>query len=113
MKTKKLGMEREMMGKRVTVTKQFVRTYKGKWCKWETCNVSPQVGWVVGFRTIYDGYMDVDFGEYGEQLGGKYFVQDGHHKCVLVSFSPRQNPVRVPMDGFEFVQAALDAAGGE
>lgn len=98
-------MERDMMGQRVTVTKQFDRVCKGNWRRWEACNVTPKPGWIVGFRTIYDGYMDADYDEYGHKIGGNYFVPDTHHQCALVSFSPRQNPVNVPMDGFELLQA--------
>ena len=93
-------MERDMMGKRVTVTKRFYRFYRGDWRKWEVTDQEPAQGWLVGFRTIWDGYLDSDTGEYGEKVGDDYFVHDTHHNCVLVSFSPRQNPVNVPMDGF-------------
>ena len=100
-------MEYDMMGKQVIVTKQFDRVYKGRWRRWEVCDVAPLTGWIVGFRTIYDGYMDADYGEYGENLSGDYFVHDAHHQCVLVTFSPRQNAVRVPLDGFELAQATV------
>ncbi len=105
-------MERDKMGQIVTVTKRFERVYRGDSRKWKVTSQEPARGWIVGFRTIWDGYMDSDTDDYG-RVEATYFVHDGHHKCALVSFSPRQNPVNVPMDGFELAPAALAAAGGE
>lgn len=96
-------MEQNMMGKMVAVTKLFERAYSGNWRKWGSHDVEQVTGWIVGFRTIYDGYVDHEWGEYGERLGTSYFVQDKSHQCALVALSPRQNAVRVPLDGFELV----------
>lgn len=93
-------MEKDLMGQLVTVTKRYERAYHGSHRTWEVVEHSPMQGWIVGFRTIWDGYMDCDLGEYGEKMGGDYFVHTNHHSCALVSMSPRQNPVRVPPDGY-------------
>ena len=90
----------DMMGKKITVTMQFNRTRKGSWRRWEVSDIIPRSGWLVGFRTIWDGYMDSGIGTHGEQIGGGYFVNTTHHRCALVSFSSRENAVRVPLDGF-------------
>lgn len=90
-----------MMGQRVTVTKIYQRGLsKGGVRQWVEVEQAPASGWIVGFRTIWDGYTDHDTGEYGERESGNYFVPTGHKECVLVSFSPRQNPVNVPLDSF-------------
>ena len=93
-------MERDMMGKLVTVTKQYTKVARGSWRKWESVDIEPRQGWIVGYRTIYSGYMDSDIDDYGYRVGSDYFIPDSHHQCALVTFSPRQNAVRVPLDGF-------------
>lgn len=95
----------EMMGKLVLVSKQYQRTCSGRHRTWQAVDIRATRGWIVGFRTIYDGYMDCDTGEYGEIESWYYFVHGQHINCILVSFAPRQNPVRVPLDGFELVTA--------
>jgi hypothetical protein len=95
-----MNNERALMGTHVTVTKVYQRDRRGGRRKWLITDCEPSAGWIVGFRTIYDGYVDWDTGEYGQKESGNYFVPTGHHAAVLVSFSPRQNPVNVPIDGF-------------
>lgn len=92
-----------LMGQRVTVTKIYqrgLRRGRGSIRQWAEVDHPPADGWIVGFRTIYDGYVDWDTGEYGQKESGNYFVPTGHKECALVVFSPRQNPVNVPLDGF-------------
>ena len=97
------------MGQTVTVAKQYQRAYTAGRRNWLAVDIPPATGWIVGFRTIYDGYVDWDTGEYGQKESGNYFVPTGHHECALVVFSPRQNPVNVPLDGFTIAAAKGEA----
>lgn len=84
----------ELMGKRVGVSKKFLRTSYPKKEYWETA-VS-LTGWIVGFRTIQNGYS-----EWVDEYVGYMWNPTSYIKCVLVSLTPHQNPIKVPLDGFE------------
>ncbi len=96
----------ELIGKIVTVKKILYKTYEfdklTQWKRWKEREIEPRAGWIVGFRTVYEG-------EYNE---GFYDPLEGHRdppylddlkpiKCVLVAYWPNLNPVKVPLDGFE------------
>jgi hypothetical protein len=91
-----------LMGKRVCVTKKYQRTY-GPIREWQSINIPNTIGWVVGFRTIQNGYMEQETGEYGH-VYGEYFVANEYIPCVLISRTPYENPMRVPLDGFEVMK---------
>ena len=100
-----------LMGQLVTVGKIYQRGLsKGGVRQWVEVERAGAAGWIVGFRTIWDGYVDWDTGEYGQKESGNYFVPTGHRECVLVAFSPRQKPVNVPLDGFTIATIAKGEA---
>ncbi len=88
----------ELMGKRVVVTKQFVRKQerngRGMRKRWIVEPRKERVGWIIGFRTIYDGTRKY------EPEWGYYWEQESHHECAQVVFWPTQNPKYIPLDGF-------------
>jgi len=95
----------ELMGKIVTVKKVLFKTYEfdndestlWKTCKkrWKERNIEPRAGWVVGFRTVYEGEYNYFSSE------SKYLSDLKSVRCVLVAYWPNLNPVKAPLDGFE------------
>jgi hypothetical protein len=73
---------------------------------WERVPLQPpRSGWVVGFRTIYDGVIH-PAGYVGSYLGEPevepgYLSRTASHRCLLVAFTPYAKPVRVPEGGFD------------
>ncbi|MCB0079427.1 MAG: hypothetical protein KDE47_00780 [Caldilineaceae bacterium] len=97
-----------LMGRRVTVTKEFVRQYIGARRVYKSRAIIPTEGWVVGFRTIWNGYMTCDMGEYGQRDSNDYFVHQQAVQCVMVAFSPYQNARKIPLDGITWAQEMTD-----
>ena len=81
---------KDLMGQVVTVKKEFKRNYKKEYY---VADIKPRAGWVVGKRTIYSGYNDY-------YDGWPAFIPTKTHECILVSYWPSMNPVKVPLDGF-------------
>ncbi len=92
----------ELMGKWVKVSKQFLRTEYPVKNYFEMPIKS--TGWIVGFRTIQNGQMIDEYdGVHGD--GGSYWKPTGYIKCALIATDPCQNPLKVPLDGFELLEA--------
>jgi len=93
-----------LMGRRVTVSKIFKRTYKTNERVWEVSDIESRPGWIVGFRHIYNGTYSSggNYGGYDEppEYEPPYLAVDKAVPCVLVSFTPYKNPERVPLDAF-------------
>jgi hypothetical protein len=69
--------------------------------RWERQPLNPpRSGWVVGYRTIFDGTVERD--SYDDP---PYFAIEKAHRCVLVAFTPHTRPVQVPPGGFDEVSA--------
>lgn len=90
----------DWMGRKVAVTQRFMRRvydrrryFQRK--AWIVTPIKRRVGWIVGFRTIYDGYRDF------EDEWGYYWQPLDHHDAVQVAFWPTHNPIYVPWDGIE------------
>jgi hypothetical protein len=81
---------KDLMGQIVTVQKEYKRNYNKKY---HISDVKPRAGWIVGKRTIYSGYND-----YYDNW--PVFIPTETHECLLVSYWPTMNPVKVPLDGF-------------
>jgi len=90
-----------LMGTIVTVRTEFVRReFVRRNSTWERQNVKPRAGWVVGFRTLRDTKNTSPYNEYADYDPFDYEVT-GTKPCVLVSYWYTDNPVRVPLDGFD------------
>ena len=98
---------KEMMGRLVRVSKKYTRSYDGSRRRWNPTEWYA-TGWVVGFRTIQDGHIEYEYGEYGSLQGGPYWVLQEHKECVLVCTNPRQNPVKVPIDSVKLLDKVTD-----
>lgn len=91
---------RSLMGKQVTFTKEFRRTYKkesmgGKPIHidfWQAMAVTPQVGWVVGVRWLRQGYTV----NHGYEDGREFIDTGPRTKAILVVTYPTTNPIKVP-----------------
>jgi hypothetical protein len=90
-----------LMGLQVTVFNELIRNegiYKFgvKPYKWDSISLKEtRTGWVVGFRTIYDGEK-----EYMEE--GNIWRNVKAIPCMLVAYWPTTKPVHVPLDGWRF-----------
>jgi len=101
----------KLMGKMVLVNKVLERANGfvsgiDQFSKfWSEREIEPRTGWVVGFRTMQEGYV--------KPGSNGYHGIDGYHeaepdewrtvrvkKCVLVAFWPTEKPVHVPLDGY-------------
>ncbi len=87
----------DLMGKRVCVSKKFVRHYHGLERKWEVFETPSFYGWVVGFRTIKSGYVNYVHNEYDPTV----FTATEYIPCVLICTNPYEKPVRVPVSEIE------------
>lgn len=92
------------MGKRVTVKKEYYRRYWGSNRVYEIWPYTKEwQGWIVGFRTIQNGVVETNaYGEHEEYLE-EHFVPNEYIPCALVTKSPHNNPIKVPLDGFEVI----------
>ena len=94
----------QLMGQKVVVNKLLIRDedfIKSKaafpskrrirWLEHETC---PRTGWIMGFRTVQDGFIIPD------EFGNIFKITDTH-RCAKVVFWPLENPVHVPLDGYK------------
>lgn len=90
-----------LMGQVVTVTK-VLREREVKhginlatWRRdYETLDINPRAGWVVGFRHLATGTTRY----YPDDC--PVFKRDGSVPAVLVAYWPTRRPVEVPLDGF-------------
>lgn len=70
------------LGQQVRVKAWLLRVGR----RWERSELDPPTrGILIGVRTRSDGYMDCEFGEYGEKLGGSYYVADRYFKTYLIA----------------------------
>lgn len=88
----------ELMGKIVTVSKVYFRTWTNSHKKkWGTIDLhKKRAGWFVGHRILVNGSV-----EYGCEDEPTIFYPEERIKCVLVIFWPNMKPVRVPIDAYE------------
>lgn len=84
-----------MMGSIVTVKTELKRRKQDYKATWERCDVTPWAGWVVGFRTLFNGVIHWNYDE------PTYFAPKGTVKCVLVAPWPTMKGRPVPLDAFE------------
>jgi len=63
------------------------------WRRWEM----PGSGIYVGYRTVYDGWMQWAT-EWGDE---QYFVREGQFRVILVVQNERHNPIRVLPEDME------------
>ena len=97
--------EYPLMGKRVRVYAQYERrvTESKPWiATWERIYPKQKYGWVVGYRTVYEG--EIIEGHYGAMEDvSAYFAQSKSIPTLLVTFHPRHKPVYVPIDAFHLL----------
>ena len=86
-----------LMGRVVVVEKTLVRKKEGDERFWVTKECSKRAGWVVGFRTLQNGRICRETYEGPEEV---WLHPSKSIKCILVSFWPTMEAVRVPLDGF-------------
>lgn len=94
------------MGAIVTVHETFKleRTYGGGKTRrfWTREPIEPRAGWVVGYRTIFDGTVESGYGGYpGEDYDPPYLKVEKSHRSMLVAFTPYSKPVHVPDGGWD------------
>lgn len=68
----------------------------------------PGTGLCIGYRTIHeaDTYIDTELGEFGTVLAGPYMETPVITKsiaCLVVVPGPRENPIRISLDGVEII----------
>lgn len=91
-------MKVKHMGKTVTVNKILHREYdkiKEQWIWVSRINPAPWVGWLVGFRTVFNGNVDRDY-----EMGTTFITTSGTF-CAIVASWPNRKPIHVPLDGYE------------
>ena len=96
------------MGSAVRVTKELVRQYNPDTnvVSWKEIGAI-RYGWVVGFRTVYNGiYYNGGMYEQSELI-----KRTGIHHA-LVSINPMAKPIRVPLDALIFTGLHPDGKGG-
>lgn len=94
----------ELMGKIVTVFQRYVQRFENGKNVWIPQDTPRRAGWVVGYRTLKDtktGSHLFDNDEGYEMWDPFDYEVISTHPCVLVSYWHTDNPVRVPLDGFE------------
>lgn len=91
-----MSMKYSIMGKIVLVKQVFRRQYEANKRWWAPEDIQPRAGWVVGVRSLQKGRR-VDCG------GGSAWEPDAGPatRCLLVTYWPTMNPVKVPFDGCE------------
>lgn len=100
----------EIMGQIVTVTHRFERKriypesamFRNSRCnkEWHIVNVKDQrAGWIVGFRTLQNGVYTPGNGDI-DDWEPAYLDVTSTVPCILVSYWPTMNPVKVPEIGF-------------
>ncbi len=80
-------------GEKVKVDKVLFRRRIGSKKEWLQKGIEPRAGIIIGVRRLRNGrvYFYDDHTEWNP---------DGDPiPCILVAFSPRENPVRIPLDG--------------
>lgn len=87
----------DMMGQRVRVwmildRTRIYRPNKPRWRVYLSKSIEARDGWVVGFRTVYEGASELYIDE------GWTFHPTRHLEVMLVAFHPRQRPVCVAPD---------------
>lgn len=80
-------------GGKVKVDKVLFRRRIGSKKEWLQKGIKPRVGIIIGVRRLRNGrvyfYEDhIEWNPDGDPI-----------PCILVAFSPRENPVKVPLDG--------------
>lgn len=91
----------KLMGSIVTVSEIYERRTNGEERKWERKPTPERAGWVVGFRTVQNG--TIDLGRYNpstENYEPAYLAIESVVQTMLVSFTPHQKPRHVPLDGY-------------
>ena len=87
----------DRMGKIVTVSAVMRSGYKHTESPtkriWRRMEITPRAGWIVGFRTVFEGTIEEDCNF--EDCCGTYFNHQTPIKTVLVSFWPTMNPEHV------------------
>lgn len=86
-------------GTEVTATHILNKVWRGDGTRtWESVPVKVS-GIFIGIRYLQSGYMDEEFGEYGQSYGDKYWVEKGKRiKAALIVQNARVNPIYVPVD---------------
>jgi len=97
-----------LMGKIVTVLEKYERYQTHDYSlkeektitkrKWRRVPIKPRAGWVTGYRFIYEGIYYPSTCDYLESYNPAYLDVTKTIKCLLVSFFPTYNPIRVPVD---------------
>lgn len=83
-----------LMGSIVTVNAVLNRRKRYHKATWERCDVTPWAGWVVGFRTLYNGVIE------WHQDEPVSFDPTGTITCILVAPWPTMKGRPVPLDAF-------------
>lgn len=93
----------ELMGKKVLVKERYWRHRNKKKRWWESKPLLyPRVGWVTGIRWLQTGevYTHMYYSD-----GGNYLYETKPRQiCLLVSFWPTENPVKVPIEAVELTE---------
>lgn len=98
--------KQELMCSRVVFNKKLERIHIGPYRKYAVQEIEEQHGWIVGFRTVPNGKIkkeqDGFLGNAGfyKEFSYNRFVPTSHVQCTLISRTPYENPLKVPMDGF-------------
>lgn len=98
------------MGSIVTVTRELKRMYDygsdSLW--WESVDVTPRAGWVVGWRWLLKGTRVFDYDD------PPRFQETGPRTlAILVAYWPTMNPVRAPVHGWCYGGRPLSPSGTE
>ncbi len=89
----------KLFGQRVLATKKMNKIWMAGGTRTWMSEASNINGVFLGVRFLQTGYMEREYGEYGEYMGEEYWVESGERiPTALIAESPHKNPVYVPLD---------------
>lgn len=96
----------ELMGRTVTVKTQLKREVDSNGvAEWKSVELEfpYKAGWVVGFRTVYNGFIpEPETDEWGLRYAAPNFSIVQAIPCMLVAYQPNTKPVHVPLNDTDF-----------
>ena len=70
--------------------------------RWTSAKVPPRDGWVVGVRTVSDGFTGHEtYSAEDDYRQESHFAVVKSQRALLVAYGPHMRPVFVPLDGYE------------
>lgn len=96
-----------LMGKKVEVISELHRRtedtcdypYKVWWDVVDIPFTKIKKGWVVGYRHLQEGVVSILYGIDPQEYSPPTFHISKTIPCLLVTYHPRRNPIKVPLDG--------------